>query len=142
LALLLSFAAGGEPAGPPDPEAKYLIYLHGKIIETQGVLPPVSERHGAYEFAEIVAAWQRQGFTVIAAQASALLVNPRLNFALLASGYEAACAEMAAAGEHLWGNVLSVYDPADETGAGCAARARSRCLWGWGTASCTVPIPR
>ncbi|HEX8680186.1 MAG TPA: alpha/beta hydrolase [Chthoniobacterales bacterium] len=47
-----------------DPAARYLIYLHGAIIEDKGVRP-TDPKYGTYEFMEIVQALERKGFTVI-----------------------------------------------------------------------------
>jgi hypothetical protein len=47
-----------------DPSARYLIYLHGRIIEDQGVRPthPV---FGIYEYEEILETFANRGFVVI-----------------------------------------------------------------------------
>ena len=47
-----------------DPEARYLIYLHGAIIENKGVRP-TDPKYGTYEFIEILQALERKGFVVI-----------------------------------------------------------------------------
>ena len=47
-----------------DPAARYLIYLHGAIIEDKGVRP-TDPKYGTYEFAEILQALERRGFVVI-----------------------------------------------------------------------------
>lgn len=47
-----------------DPDGKYLIYLHGKIIEDQGV-DAVSPQFGPYEFEEILKYLADAGFNVI-----------------------------------------------------------------------------
>ncbi len=47
-----------------DTKAKYLFYLHGKIVEDQGV-KAVSERFGAYEYEKIVENFKQHGFVVI-----------------------------------------------------------------------------
>jgi hypothetical protein len=47
-----------------DPHARYLIYLHGAIIETQGVRP-THPRFGVYEFEEIIEVLAARGFVVI-----------------------------------------------------------------------------
>ncbi|HLL77444.1 MAG TPA: hypothetical protein VK421_19470 [Pyrinomonadaceae bacterium] len=47
-----------------DPSAKYLFYLHGRIIEVQGVRPR-HERHGFYEYEEILRTLAARGFHVI-----------------------------------------------------------------------------
>jgi hypothetical protein len=47
-----------------DPGARYLIYLHGAIIETEGVRP-THPRFGVYEYEEILATFAERGFVVI-----------------------------------------------------------------------------
>ena len=47
-----------------DATAKYLFYLHGRIIETGGVRP-TSPRHGVYEYEEILRTLAARGFTVL-----------------------------------------------------------------------------
>lgn len=47
-----------------DASAKYLFYLHGRIIEVQGVRPQ-HERHGFYEYEEILRTLASRGFNVI-----------------------------------------------------------------------------
>jgi putative hemolysin len=47
-----------------DPAEKYLFYLHGKIIEDQG-LPAVSPDFGEYQYVEILQALSSHGFRVI-----------------------------------------------------------------------------
>jgi hypothetical protein len=47
-----------------DPNQKYLFYLHGKIIEDQGI-PAVSPEFGEYEYLEILEKLESFGFTVI-----------------------------------------------------------------------------
>ncbi|MCP4899559.1 MAG: alpha/beta hydrolase [bacterium] len=48
----------------PDPDAHYLFYLHGKIVEDQGS-NAVSERFGPYEYNAILEALREHGFEVI-----------------------------------------------------------------------------
>jgi hypothetical protein len=50
-----------------DPGAEYLFYLHGKIIEDQG-LPAVSTEYGEYEYQAILEALERYGYIVISEQ--------------------------------------------------------------------------
>lgn len=52
---------------PADPGARYLFYLHGRIVEQQGP-EAVSPRFGAYAFHDIVAALGARGHHVIAEQ--------------------------------------------------------------------------
>jgi hypothetical protein len=47
-----------------DPSARYLIYVHGKIIEDQG-LPAISPIFGEYRYQDILEAFQQAGFQVI-----------------------------------------------------------------------------
>jgi hypothetical protein len=47
-----------------DPDGKYLFYLHGKIIEDQGI-PAVSPDFGEYEYEAILEKFAGYGFTVI-----------------------------------------------------------------------------
>ena len=64
------------PAPPPDPYGfptqidpgqRYLFYLHGKIIEDQG-LPAISPEFGKYRYTEILQVLADNGFTVISEQ--------------------------------------------------------------------------
>ncbi len=143
-----------------DPRAKYLFYLHGAIVENEGVRP-TSPEYGVYEYEQILEAFVNKGFTVIgerrprgtdpreyaakvveqikrllaagvppqsitavgasrggaiAILASTLLRNRDVNFVILA-----ACGNSSiyrANKVDLWGNILSVYDYKDTTGAG------------------------
>ena len=47
-----------------DTSAKYLFYLHGRIVETGGVRPR-HERHGYYEYGQILQTLAARGFQVI-----------------------------------------------------------------------------
>lgn len=47
-----------------DPGGEYLFYLHGLIIENEGVRP-TSPRFGVYEYAEILETFRAKGFVVI-----------------------------------------------------------------------------
>jgi len=47
-----------------DPDARWLFYLHGAIIETEGVRP-THPRFGVYEYEEILATLAARGFIVI-----------------------------------------------------------------------------
>jgi hypothetical protein len=53
-----------------DPEAEYLFYLHGKIIEDQG-LPAISPEYGEYEYQAILEALQGYDYVVISEQRGA-----------------------------------------------------------------------
>jgi hypothetical protein len=50
-----------------DPNQRYLFYLHGKIIEDQG-LPAISSEYGEYKYVEILDAFQSNGLVVISEQ--------------------------------------------------------------------------
>jgi hypothetical protein len=50
-----------------DPAKRYMFYLHGKIIEDQGI-PAVSPEYGTYEYESIVGKLSSFGFTVISEQ--------------------------------------------------------------------------
>jgi len=52
-----------------DPESRYMFYLHGQIIEDQG-LAAVSPVFGAYEYVAILEALRSHGFVVISEQRS------------------------------------------------------------------------
>ena len=47
-----------------DPKARYLFYLHGLIVENEGVRP-TSPRFGVYEYGEILEEFKSRGFVVI-----------------------------------------------------------------------------
>lgn len=47
-----------------DPDARYLIYLHGAIIETEGIRP-THPRFGVYEYEKILETFAERGFVVI-----------------------------------------------------------------------------
>lgn len=61
-------ARGGRvllgPPERPDPAARYLVYLHGAIVEELGP-EASSEEHGRYEYAAIVERLAGAGFVVI-----------------------------------------------------------------------------
>jgi len=50
-----------------DPSKRYLFYLHGKIIEDQGI-PAVSSDYGEYEYKTILEKLASHGFTMISEQ--------------------------------------------------------------------------
>ena len=136
---------------PIDTSAKYLFYLHGRIIEEEGI-NAVSQVFGAYEYEQILQTFVDKGFVVIseprpkgtdvqqyaakvvgqintlvqagvpaqkitvvgaskggsiAVATSSQLKNRNINFALVA-----ACGN-----SDMYGNVLSVWDYLDDTGA-------------------------
>ncbi len=147
-----------------DPTARYLFYLHGKIIEDQG-LPAVSPDYGEYEYAAILQRLSEHGFRVIseprpkdteagqyaqkvAGQVDALLAagvpeenitvvgaskgggiaiivsnlakNEEVNYVPMAICSPDTVAELIQAQVVLFGNVLSIYDTADEYAGSCA----------------------
>ena len=53
----------GAPQAP-DASAKYLFYLHGRIIEEEGIRP-TDPRYGVYEYEQILHTFEQLGFTVI-----------------------------------------------------------------------------
>jgi hypothetical protein len=153
-ALAAPRAAGGE---------RYLFYLHGKILEDQGVPRPYNGKFGYYEYEKILQAFRERGFTVrseirprdtqvlayagkvagevrellrsgvppgritvvgaskggvIAVFASALLQNRDLNFVFLACCHAAQLGALAHMGLQVAGNILSIYDDADDSGCG------------------------
>lgn len=59
-----SGAIHGDVPDSVDPRARYLIYLHGAIIETQGRRPTHPEL-GVYEYDQILGALAARGFQVI-----------------------------------------------------------------------------
>jgi len=50
-----------------DPTKRYMFYLHGKILEDQGI-PAVSPEFGEYQYEEILRTLQGYGFEVISEQ--------------------------------------------------------------------------
>ena len=50
-----------------DPSQRYMFYLHGKIIEDQGI-PAISPDYGEYEYEAILKTLRGHGFTVISEQ--------------------------------------------------------------------------
>ncbi|MEY2564879.1 MAG: hypothetical protein QOH88_3072 [Verrucomicrobiota bacterium] len=140
--------------------ARYLIYLHGRIIEEKG-LRPTDPKYGVYEYEAILAALEKKGFTVIsearakdtdvkkyaakvveqittllkagvapdhitivgaskgaviAMLVSTLLANSKVNFVIMANCNDWVEKNFAI---DLHGNVLSIYDKADEFGHTC-----------------------
>ncbi len=54
----------GEVPAEIDPGARYLIYLHGAIVETEGVRP-THRRFGVYEYQKVLEVFAGRGFVVI-----------------------------------------------------------------------------
>jgi hypothetical protein len=145
-----------------DPTKRYLFYLHGKILEDQG-LPAISPEFGEYQYQEILSVLESYGFAVISEQrpknadgweyaqrtarqvaellttgvppgsitvvgaskgasiatvASALVGNPEVNYILLGSCHPTLIDEWKQEGLTLSGNVLAIYDFADEKYSG------------------------
>lgn len=70
IAVFLLGCASAPKYGFPksiDPSQRYLFYLHGKIIEDQG-LPAVSPEYGEYEYEAVLDALAEHGFVVISEQ--------------------------------------------------------------------------
>ena len=61
---IMSVQDNFEFPGSIDTQKKYLFYLHGKIIEDQGV-PAISPQFGEYEYDEILRTFSENGFYVI-----------------------------------------------------------------------------
>lgn len=151
------------PVSHASTAEKYLFYLHGKIIEDQGIPRPRSEKFGYYEYEKILQTFRSRSFTVrseirpahteirayaekvagevrrllrdgvppghitvvgaskggvIAIITSALLQNRNINFVFLACCHEAALKILQDMGMQVAGNILSIYDAADNTGCG------------------------
>ena len=62
-----SFLSGYAFPEQIDPSKRYLIYIHGKIIEDQG-LPAISPDYGEYEYEAILKRFSDYGFVVISDQ--------------------------------------------------------------------------
>jgi hypothetical protein len=146
-----------------DPTKRYMFYLHGKILEDQGI-PAVSPEFGEYRYEEILRTLQNYGFEVISEQrpknadgweyaqrtarqvtelltagvppgsitvvgaskggsiatvASDLVGNPEVNYVLLGSCHPTVVDEWKRGGLILSGNVLAIYDFADEYAGSC-----------------------
>jgi hypothetical protein len=145
-----------------DPTRRYLFYLHGRIIEDQG-LPAISPEFGEYQYQEILSVLESYGFAVIseqrpknadsweyaqrtaghvselltagvppdsitvvgaskgaaiAAVVSALVGKPEVNYVLLGTCHPTLVEEWKQGGLILSGNVLSIYDFADDEYSG------------------------
>jgi hypothetical protein len=146
-----------------DPTKKYLFYLHGKIIEDQGI-PAVSPDYGEYQYQAILEKLSSYGFVVlseprakdtdamqyakrisaqitdllkagvpaknitvvgaskgagIAIFVSHLLDNEEINYVIMAICDPATVKELEQNGIALVGNVLSIYDSADQLAGSC-----------------------
>ena len=145
-----------------DPDKHYLFYLHGKIVEDQGI-HAVSKTYGEYEYEAILDKLKSYDFIVIserrpknagliyaniimaqinqlleagvppenitvmgaskgayfAATISHLLKNPKINFILLGFCDPNTVEEMRQNQAYLYGNVLAIYDYADDLAGSC-----------------------
>jgi len=146
-----------------DPAKRYLFYLHGKIIEDQGI-PAISPDYGEYEYAAILKKLGGYGFVVISEQrpkdtdsveyakkitdqvtallkagvpaenitivgaskgagiviyASHFLENKEINFVILGICHPDNVEGFKQEEIYLYGNVLSIYDSADELAGSC-----------------------
>ena len=145
-----------------DPSQKYLFYLHGRIIEDQG-LPAISPDFGEYEYAAILKKLREHGFVVISEQRpkntdsveyasrvieqittllnagvpaknitvvgaskgagiaiyiSHFLANEEVNFVIMGICHPDIVKDLKQQQISLYGNVLSIYDFADDEYAG------------------------
>jgi len=64
LPIFLVLACSDQPSISNEPQPKYLFYLHGRIIEEQGI-NAVSEQFGRYEYMAILDTLEQHQFTVI-----------------------------------------------------------------------------
>jgi len=145
-----------------DPSQKYLFYLHGRIIEDQGI-PAISSDFGEYEYAAILKKLREHGFVVISEQRpkntdsveyasrvieqittllnadvpaknitvvgaskgagiaiyiSHFLANEEVNFVIMGICHPDIVKDLKQQQISLYGNVLSIYDFADDEYAG------------------------
>jgi hypothetical protein len=147
-----------------DPAGRYLFYLHGKIIEDQG-LPAVSPDYGEYQYAAILQVLSGHGFRVISEKrakdtdsweyaqrvagqvndllaagvppenitvvgaskgggiaifVSNLVKNEKVNYVPMAICSSETVSALIDTKVVLYGNVLSIYDSADDLSGSCA----------------------
>jgi len=145
-----------------DPASRYLFYLHGKILEDQG-LPAISPEFGEYQYEEILGVLETYGFVVVSEQrprnadgweyaqrtarqvadllaagvppgsvtvvgaskgasiatgVSYLVGNSEVNYVLLGSCHSSLIEGWRQQGVTLSGNVLAIYDFADDKYSG------------------------
>ena len=145
-----------------DPASRYLFYLHGKILEDQG-LPAISPEFGEYEYEEILGVLESYGFVVVSEQrprnadgweyaqrtarqvadllaagvppgsitvvgaskgaaiavtVSYLVGNSEMSYVLLGTCHPSLIDEWRQQGVTLSGNVLAIYDFADDEYSG------------------------
>jgi hypothetical protein len=148
---------------PVDATKQFLFYLHGKIIEDQGI-PAVSPEYGEYEYQAILEKIGSYGFIVFSEQRSKntdslayagriaeqvtvlldagvpaenitvvgasqgawitvsvshLLGNEKLNFVIMAICHPDNVEAFKRDQINLYGNILSIYDHADELAGSC-----------------------
>jgi hypothetical protein len=121
-----------------DPEDQYLFYLHGKIIEDQGI-PAVSPEFGKYEYQAILEQLSGYGFVVISAGVPAkniivvgaskggaiaifvshFLENEEVNIVLMGICHPDYVEDLIRDKIFLYGNILSIYDFVDEFAGSC-----------------------
>lgn len=145
-----------------DTTSRYLFYLHGRILEEQG-LPARSPEFGEYRYEEILGELRSSGFVVVSEQrprnangweyaqrtaqqvadllaagvppgsitivgaskgaaiavgVSYLVGNPGVNYVLLATCHPSVITDWLQQGVTLSGNVLAIYDVADDEYSG------------------------
>lgn len=146
-----------------DPAERYLFYLHGKIVEDQGI-PAVSPEYGEYKYLDILQKLSEHEFTVISEQrprntdgvayagkiaeqvstllaagvpaknitivgaskgagiaiyASHILNNDELNYVIMAICHPDNVVAFLQENITLKGNLLSIYDTADDLAGSC-----------------------
>jgi hypothetical protein len=145
-----------------DPTKKYMFYLHGKILEDQG-LPAISPVYGEYRYEEILKVLESYGFVIVSEQRpknadgwqyaqrgarqiaelissnvppghitvvgaskgatiatgiSNLVGISEVNYVLLGTCHPSLIDEWKQQGVTLFGNVLAIYDVADDEYSG------------------------
>lgn len=146
-----------------DPAKPYLFYLHGRIIEEQGI-PAISPDYGEYQYEEILEVLRGFGFVVLSEQrpkdtdgvqyarkvseqvkallqagvpahnitvvgaskgafiamyVSHLLKNEYINFVIMGICHPEVVEDFKQSQVNLYGNVLSIYDSADDYAGSC-----------------------
>jgi len=146
-----------------DTTKRYIFYLHGKIIEDQGI-PAISPEFGEYEYGAILRKLSQHGFVLISEQrpkntdgvayarkvteqvaslvnagvpaknitvvgaskgagiavyVSHFLGNEEMNFVIMAICHPDQVAAFKQEQIFLYGNILSIYDSADEFAGSC-----------------------
>ena len=66
--MLLALLALGTRSGESQTAQRYVIYLHGRIVEVQQDRRPTDERFGTYEYDAILDSLRRPGFVVLSEQ--------------------------------------------------------------------------